>query len=168
MGASSVLKQASPRPASPKSPAKSKVGLRFWMERVLEECGRAAAGFEADPVHDLRVAIRRCRSLADGLMAMDPDPSWKEMKKAGRKLFRALGELRDMQVMQEWIDKLEVVGDSAAEGQTHPCAQNAQGWGTRTRKPRLYGRSGGGEAAQSCACARGGMQTAGVEGSQPI
>ena len=127
MGASSVLKQASPRPASPKSPAKSKVGLRFWMERVLEECGRAAAGFEADPVHDLRVAIRRCRSLADGLMAMDPDPSWKEMKKAGRKLFRALGELRDMQVMQEWIDKLEVVGDSAAEGDKPTLAH-------RTRK----------------------------------
>ncbi len=76
------------------------------MERVLEECDRAAAGFEADPVHDLRVALRRCRSLADGLMALDSDPSWKEMKKAGRKLFRALGDLRDMQVMQEWIEKL--------------------------------------------------------------
>ena len=79
------------------------------MERALEECDRAAAGFEADPVHDLRVALRRCRSLADGLIALDSDPSWKEMKKAGRKLFRALGELRDMQVMQEWIEKLEVL-----------------------------------------------------------
>jgi CHAD domain-containing protein len=49
------------------------------MERVLLECDRAAAGFEADPVHDLRVALRRCRSLADGLMALDPDSSWKEM-----------------------------------------------------------------------------------------
>lgn len=89
----------------------AKLGLRYWMERALEECDRAAAGFEADPVHDLRVALRRCRSLADGLMAMDPDRSWKEMKKAGRKLFRALGELRDMQVMQEWIEKLGDPGD---------------------------------------------------------
>jgi CHAD domain-containing protein len=86
------------------------------MERVLVECDRAAAGFEADPVHDLRVALRRCRSLADGLMALDPDSSWKDMKKAGRKLFQALGELRDMQVMQEWIEKLGVAGDSAAAG----------------------------------------------------
>ena len=70
------------------------------------ECDRAAAGFQADTVHDLRVAIRRCRSLADGLMAMDPDSSWKDMKKTGKKLFQALGELRDMQVMQEWIEKL--------------------------------------------------------------
>jgi exopolyphosphatase/guanosine-5'-triphosphate,3'-diphosphate pyrophosphatase len=81
------------------------------MERVLVECDRAGAGFEADPVHDLRVALRRCRSLADGLMALDPDSSWKDMKKAGRKLFQALGELRDMQVMQEWIEKLSDPSD---------------------------------------------------------
>src|ERR1022692_2975157 len=77
------------------------------MERVLEECERAEKGFDADAVHDLRVALRRCRSLADGLRAIDPDPAWKNMKKAGKKLFQALGELRDMQVMQEWIEKLE-------------------------------------------------------------
>jgi CHAD domain-containing protein len=86
--------------------AKPKLGLRAWMERVLMECDRAAEGFDTDPVHDLRVALRRCRSLADGLMALDPDSSWKAMKKAGKKLFQALGDLRDMQVMQEWIEKL--------------------------------------------------------------
>ena len=81
-------------------------GLRFWMLRVLEECDRAAAGFAPDPVHDLRVALRRCRSLADGLMAIDPDPDWKAMKKAGKRLFQRLGALRDIQVMTEWIEKL--------------------------------------------------------------
>jgi CHAD domain-containing protein len=96
-----------PKPARPKP----KLGLRAWMERVLVECDRAAVGFESDPVHDLRVALRRCRSLADGLMAMDPDSSWKDMKKAGKKLFRALGDLRDMQVMREWIEKLGDAGD---------------------------------------------------------
>jgi CHAD domain-containing protein len=102
----------SPKPANPK-PAKTKpkLGLRAWMERVLVECDRAAVGFEADPVHDLRVALRRCRSLADGLMAMDPDSSWKDLKKDGKKLFQALGDLRDMQVMQEWIEKLGDAGD---------------------------------------------------------
>ncbi len=94
--------------------AKPKLGLRAWMETVLVECDRAAAGFEADPVHDLRVAIRRCRSLADGLMAMDPDRSWKEMKKAGKKVFQALGGLRDMQVMQYWIEKLSSADDPVA------------------------------------------------------
>ena len=115
MGASPVLKP-SPKPAS----QKPKLGLRAWMERVLVECDRAAIGFDADAVHDLRVALRRCRSLADGLMAIDPDSSWKDMKKAGRKLFQALGELRDMQVMAEWIEKLSeaAAGDAASRVST--------------------------------------------------
>src|SRR6202790_563864 len=83
--------------------ARKKTGLALWMERVLEECVRASLDFSADPVHDLRVALRRCRSIADGLRVIDPDPNWKEMKKAGRRLFRELGELRDAQVMEEWV-----------------------------------------------------------------
>ena len=81
-------------------------GLRYWMLRVLDECDRVAADFRADPVHDLRVALRRCRSLADGMIAMDPDPEWKAMKKAGKGLFQSLGALRDVQIMMEWIEKL--------------------------------------------------------------
>jgi CHAD domain-containing protein/HD superfamily phosphodiesterase len=81
-------------------------GLRYWMLRVPDECDKVAAGFSADPVHDLRVALRRCRSMADGLMALDPDPEWKAMKKAGKQLFQRLGDLRDVQIMMEWIEKL--------------------------------------------------------------
>jgi CHAD domain-containing protein/HD superfamily phosphodiesterase len=76
------------------------------MLRVLKECDRVAADFGADPVHDLRVSLRRCRSMADGMMAMDPDPDWKAMKKSGKGLFQRLGALRDIQIMMEWIDKL--------------------------------------------------------------
>src|SRR5437763_2073034 len=81
-------------------------GFAFWMQRVLEECEHASAEFAPDPVHDLRVALRRCRSMADGLMAVDPDHSWKEMKKAGKALFSSLGELRDVQVMMDWVKQL--------------------------------------------------------------
>jgi CHAD domain-containing protein len=81
-------------------------GLRYWMLRVLDECDHCAADFNADPVHDLRVALRRCRSMADGLMAMDPDADWKAMKKAGKRLFQSLGELRDAQIMMDWVDQL--------------------------------------------------------------
>jgi len=97
-------------------PAKT-TGLRYWMLRVLHECDRAAAGFGADPVHDLRVSLRRCRSMADGMMAMDPDPDWKALKKAGKRLFQSLGQLRDVQIMMQWIEKLhpqlEVVSSPA-------------------------------------------------------
>ena len=89
-------------------------GLRYWMVRVLEECDHVAANFSADPVHDLRVALRRCRSMADGMMAMDPDPDWKAMKKAGKRLFQRLGALRDVQVMMEWVEKLHPAVDAVA------------------------------------------------------
>ena len=81
------------------------------MHRVLEECDRASLAFAPDPVHDLRVALRRCCSMADGIAALDPDPAWKEMKRAGKRLFRRLGELRDLHVMQEWVHRLDVPGD---------------------------------------------------------
>jgi len=99
---------ASPSQAPiPAAPGHAKQhGLGFWMARVLEECDRAGTKLAADPVHDLRVALRRCRSMADGIMTFDPDRSWNQMKKSGRKLFRSLGELRDVQVMQEWVNKL--------------------------------------------------------------
>jgi CHAD domain-containing protein len=87
--------------------AKKTIGLRYWMLQVPEECDRVVADFGADPVHDLRVSLRRCRSLADGLIALDPDPNWKAMKKAGKRLFQRLGALRDTQVMMEWVEKLE-------------------------------------------------------------
>ncbi len=93
---------------------KKKVGIALWMDRVLEECDRASVGLAPDPVHDLRVALRRCRSVADGIMAIDPDPAWKEMKKAGRDLFRSLGVLRDIHVMKEWTELLAMPGDPGA------------------------------------------------------
>jgi CHAD domain-containing protein len=98
-----------------KKPVKKTTGLRYWMQRVLEECDRVSTDFSADPVHDLRVSLRRCRSMADGLIAVDPDPDWKAMKKAGKRLFQKLGDLRDLQVMMEWIEKLHPVEPVAVE-----------------------------------------------------
>src|SRR4029077_2617886 len=70
---------------------------------------------DKDAVHDLRVAIRRCRSVAAVMREVDPDPSWHEMRRLPKKLFRKLGELRDTQIMDEWVgehgaenDKLRV------------------------------------------------------------
>ena len=98
------------------------------MQRVLEECDRASLSFAPDPVHDLRVALRRCCSIADGIAAIDPDPRWKEMKKAGKRLFRRLGELRDVHVMQEWIHNLDTPDDPV----TGPLLQSVA-----AREPQL-------------------------------
>ena len=94
-------------------------GLRYWMLRVLEECDRVAAGFEPDPVHDLRVSLRRCRSLADGIGVLDPDPGWKAMRKAGKRLFQRLGALRDIHIMIEWVNKLSAKALPSTDSQPH-------------------------------------------------
>lgn len=99
-----------------------KAGLLYWAQRALEECDKASQDFAADPVHDLRVAIRRCRSLADGFLSVDPDPEWKQMKKLGKSLFRSLGELRDTQVMMEWVAKLAEDHDSVRQALLHTLA----------------------------------------------
>ena len=54
-------------------------------------------------MHDLRVAIRRCRSMAEGLRTIDPAPGWKQFRALPKALFSALGALRDTQVLQEWL-----------------------------------------------------------------
>src|SRR6266699_2611490 len=81
-------------------------GLPFWMDRVLNELENFRASSDPDVVHDLRVAIRRCRSVAAVMEEVDPDPAWRAMRKVPRKLFRKLGALRDAQVMAEWVKKL--------------------------------------------------------------
>src|SRR5215472_16434963 len=81
-------------------------GLSYWMERVLRELEKVRTSPDPDAVHDLRVALRRCRSLAAVMEEVDPDPAWPEMRKLGRKLFRQLGELRDTQILEDWTKKL--------------------------------------------------------------
>ena len=90
-------------------------GLTYWMQRVIRELDALRSSPEKDAVHDLRVAIRRCRSVAAVTREVDPDPAWHELRRLPKKLFRKLGELRDTQIMDEWVaehgaenDKLRV------------------------------------------------------------
>jgi CHAD domain-containing protein len=89
-------------------------GLDNWMSRVLRECDRAREDFAPEPVHDLRVALRRCRSIANGFMVFDPHPAWKLMKDEGRQLFQQLGALRDAQVMMEWVQRIAPSSDETS------------------------------------------------------
>ena len=101
-------------------------GLCSWMERVLTEAESAAIEFAPDPVHDLRVALRRCRSLARGYMAIDPDKTWKSMAREGRRLFKSLGELRDVQVMEHWVSSLADSSDPFSETMLSHLASREQ------------------------------------------
>ena len=106
----SPLSLIAPRsPFAVTSPAGSRPeyrGLSHSMNRVLEELASLQSSPDSETVHDLRVAIRRCRSLAAVMEEIDADPAWPDMRKVARKLFRGLGAVRDAQVMEEWIKKL--------------------------------------------------------------
>lgn len=84
------------------------------MNEVPREADKAAAGFSSDAVHDLRVALRRCRSMADGFRAIDPSKDWKRMRRQATALFDSLGALRDCHVMMEWTRKLASADDPIA------------------------------------------------------
>ena len=105
-----------------------RVGLRYWMQRSLTEARNAAREPSPEAIHDLRVGLRRCRSVAAGLVGVDRDRSWRDMRHASRKLFRRLGELRDLQVLQEWIARLADETDPVRQALTEQLA---------TREPEL-------------------------------
>ena len=96
------------------------------MEEVLKEAQKVVTGFDHDVVHDLRVALRRCRSIAEGFQAIDPDPGWKKMRKAGKELFVSLGDLRDCQVMMEWIAQLGPAEDPITQKLLDYCQGREQ------------------------------------------
>jgi len=87
-------------------------GLGSLMGRVPKALRRVDASLEAEAVHRLRVALRRCRSLAALMEEVDPHPDWAELRRLSRKLFRRLGALRDTHVLEDWITKLTPADDA--------------------------------------------------------
>jgi CHAD domain-containing protein len=98
-------------------------GIAYWMERVVAEHQKVRGRFDVETVHDLRVAIRRCRAMAEGFQCVDADPSWKKMRKAGKVVFAALGDLRDTQVLLEWTERLRSACPPAADRLKTHCLQ---------------------------------------------
>jgi CHAD domain-containing protein len=82
------------------------------MDKVRDELEKVRSKPDVDSVHDLRVALRRCRSVATVFEEIDPDDSWPEMRRKAKKLFRALGGLRDAHVMDDWVKKLAPEDDA--------------------------------------------------------
>ena len=81
------------------------------MNAVLGELAKANVEMSPDTVHDLRVALRRCRSMAEGVATIDPHRAWRRLRRTSRDLFRQLGTLRDAHVMISWVEKLAPKGD---------------------------------------------------------
>jgi CHAD domain-containing protein len=81
------------------------------MDRVLEAVPKVEPNWRKGEVHDLRVALRRCRTMGEALSEVSPSSRWRKIKKVSRKLFHALGDLRDTQVERDWMKKCDPAGD---------------------------------------------------------
>ena len=97
------------------SAIEDKVGLPYWADRVLEEHSNVGGALPAEPIHDLRISLRRCILIADVMKDLDPGCDWKAMRKSARRTFQRLGTLRDTQVLTEWIEKLGTPGEGSTD-----------------------------------------------------
>jgi CHAD domain-containing protein len=88
--------------------------LTKWMHAVLVELEAVRKHFKPRHVHDLRVALRRCRSIAHGLSEIDPGSAWVRLRKEAKRPLAALGSLRDTEVMRGWITRLHVNGNGSS------------------------------------------------------
>jgi CHAD domain-containing protein len=89
--------------------------LERSLKRALRNQKRAQKKLKAEPVHDFRVALRRCRSLAEGFSAVHSDPVWVRLRKASKRQQRALSDLRDIQVLTNWLKPLRLTSGPVGE-----------------------------------------------------
>lgn len=99
-------------PAVPASPGSR---LKHWGSRVLKQRKKAVRELTADNVHHLRTALRRCLSIEEAISRFDPDPRWGKMRRAAKKMLKSLGELRDSDVLLEWLKKLPIAHGETGE-----------------------------------------------------
>jgi CHAD domain-containing protein len=76
------------------------------MQRVLKALEQVRRSGHAESVHDLRVAMRRCRSIASIFEEVDGHRAWHRIRRRLRPLFRASGLLRDLHVKRDWVKTL--------------------------------------------------------------
>lgn len=84
--------------ATPSS--KNELGKAFAqaLSAILKLHRKAGKKLSSRNVHRLRVAIRKCRTVASDAGEIDSSEHWEDLRKLGKELFDPLGHLRDLQV----------------------------------------------------------------------
>jgi CHAD domain-containing protein len=102
-----------PRPADRPRKNSSPDALERFLKRVLREEAEVGHSLAPVSVHDLRVSLRRCRSLAEGFATLDAHSDWRRLRKSARRLQSGLAKLRDAQVMASQVRRLGLTGGAA-------------------------------------------------------
>jgi CHAD domain-containing protein len=93
---------------------KQNYGLKYWMTKAGTEYVRARRAPNPIVIHDLRVALRRVRTLSSYLALDQPSPILETIQSLSKPLFKNLAQLRDNQVLQERLKQLRSKNDPAA------------------------------------------------------
>lgn len=85
----------------------NRTGLKQWMQRVLDQWVKAKKNPTPARIHQLRVALRRCRSMCTALKKIPgAQAPFLEINHTSKSLFKMLGPLRDTHVMARWVRQL--------------------------------------------------------------
>jgi CHAD domain-containing protein len=93
---------------------KRNYGLKYWMAKAGTEYAQARTSPNPIVIHDLRVALRRVRTLASYLALAHPSPALETIQSLSKPLFKDLAKLRNNQVLQERLKQLRSKKDPAA------------------------------------------------------
>ena len=103
-------------PVSPAEPTKSlPEALKRFLKRVLREQKLVQESFAPEAIHDLRVALRRCRSLAEGMSTLDDSREWKRLQRRAKDLQDELADLRDVHVWKQRVRRLRLLQEPAGQ-----------------------------------------------------
>jgi CHAD domain-containing protein len=95
-----------------RGPSSHRERFETFVDEVLLQHARACRQPDGKAIHDLRVAIRRCLSVSAPMLRLDAGADWEGLHRSGRRLFRRLARLRDLQVQEVWLDHFDPRGDS--------------------------------------------------------
>jgi len=89
--------------------------LAEWLDGAATELREVRKHFKPKHVHDLRVALRHCRTVAMAFEDLDPCGDWAQVKKSAKRTLESLNGARDNQVMREWVQKLRMEQSEAGK-----------------------------------------------------
>jgi CHAD domain-containing protein len=85
------------------------------MRDAARQIKLARRGPSERAIHDLRVALRRCRTLARQIERVEPSGPHARIDSLGKRLFRKMNGLRDLQVKRRWAARLFAAHPGAAQ-----------------------------------------------------
>jgi CHAD domain-containing protein/CYTH domain-containing protein len=94
-----LLAQVGARPA----PDGARVVMRGWLDTLREAAARWEPRRSVEALHDVRVAVRRLRTVGKAHAALLGEAYPRPVRRALRRMARDTGALRDLQVQRGWL-----------------------------------------------------------------